>query len=68
VGGKVSTKPRTIKIPMILGGGQLDLLEGPLGSTSPDELGLVEADHGLGQGVVVAVTAGADRSNGASLG
>src|ERR1700736_5151242 len=50
------------------GGGQLDLLEGPPGAAPADELGLVETHHRLGQGVVVAVAARADRTNGAGLG
>src|SRR5215831_19387818 len=51
-----------------LGGGQLDLLEVPPGASPADELGLVETDHRLGQGVVVAVAAGTDRGNSAGLG
>ena len=49
-------------------GRQLDLFERAPRSAAADELGLVEADHGLGQGIVVRVAAGADRADGARLG
>lgn len=51
-----------VKAPVIppfgpLGGRQLELLEGPPGASAADELGLLEADHSLGEGVVVGVAA-----------
>ena len=39
----------------------LDVVEAPPGSLSADDLGLVEADHRLGERVVVGVTSTADR-------
>jgi hypothetical protein len=41
--------------------GQLDVLDGSPRAAVEDELGLVEPDHRLGQGVVVGVPPGADR-------
>ena len=52
-------------------GGELDVFDGLPGSgagRSVDQLGLVVAVHGLGQGVVEAVTDGADRGHRADLG
>ena len=49
-------------------GGELDGLEGLPGAAAVDDLGLVEAVDGLGQGVVVAVADAADRGLDAGLG
>jgi hypothetical protein len=51
-----------------LQGGVLDLVDAPPGAAPADQLGLVQADDRLGQGVVVAVAAGADRGDRAGLG
>jgi hypothetical protein len=45
----------------VLEGGDLDLLDGPPGSTRLDELGLEQPNHGLGEGVVVGVADRPDR-------
>jgi hypothetical protein len=50
-----------VEPPDPLEGGELDILDPGPGAARIDELGLVEADDGLGQGVVVAVTSAADR-------
>jgi hypothetical protein len=46
-----------------LQGGVLDLLEALPGAAAADQLGLVQPNDRLGQGVVVAVAAGADRGD-----
>src|SRR5581483_6788217 len=51
-----------------LEGGELDVVDGAPGASSSDQFGLVEADGGLGQGVVVAVASGPDRRHGAGVG
>ena len=51
-----------------LGGGQLDLLDGPPGLARFDQLGLVEAVDGLGQRVVIGAADGADRGLDAGFG
>ena len=49
-------------------GGQLDGLESAPGTGMSDDLGLVQADDGLGHRVVVAVTDAADGARDAGLG
>jgi hypothetical protein len=49
-------------------GGVLDLVDALPGAAPADQLGLVQADDRLGQGVVVGVAAGADRGDRPSLG
>ena len=49
-------------------GGELDGFEGAPRPLPADHLGLEEADHGLGEGVVVAVADAADRRRDAGLG
>jgi len=49
-------------------GGVFDLVDAFSGATAADELGLVQPDDGLGQGVVIGVAAGANRGDGAGLG
>jgi len=49
-------------------GGQLDLLGGAPWAAAADQLGLVQPDDRLGERVVVAVTAGADRGDSALVG
>src|SRR6185312_656519 len=44
-----------------LEGGELDVLDAPPGAAVVNDFGLEEADHGFGQGVVVRVSATADR-------
>ena len=44
--------------------GVLDVVDAPPGATRPDEFGLIQADNGLGEGVVIAVASGADRGEG----
>ena len=51
-----------------LQGGVLDLVDAPPGAAPVDQLGLVQPDDRLGQGVVVAVAAGTDRGDGAGVG
>jgi hypothetical protein len=46
-----------------LQGGVFDLVQAPPWATPADQLGLVQADDRLGQGVVVGVAAGADRDD-----
>src|SRR5450759_5186937 len=50
------------------GGGKLDLVGGPPRALGPDELGLVEAVHRFGQGVVVRVPLAADGCDGTGVG
>jgi hypothetical protein len=49
-------------------GGVLDLVDALPGAAPADQLGLVQPDDRLGQGVVEAVAAGTDRAGGAGLG
>jgi len=51
-------------------GGEFDVVDGAPGTRggAADQLGLVEADHGLGQGVVVGIPDRADRGHRAQLG
>ena len=49
-------------------GGQLDLLDAPSGFAAFDQLGLVEPIDGLGECVIEAVPAAADRAGDAELG
>jgi hypothetical protein len=51
-----------------LQGGVLDLVEALPGAAPADQLGFVQADDGLGQGVVETVAAGTDRGDRAGLG
>ena len=51
-----------------LQGGVLDLIDAFPGAAPADQLGLVQADDGLGQGVVVGISARADRGDRAGLG
>ena len=51
-----------------LQGGVLDLVEALPGATPVDQLGLVQPDDRLGQGIVIAVATGADRGDRAGLG
>jgi len=51
-----------------LQGGVLDLVNPLPGAALADQLGLVQPDNGLGQGVVEAVAAGTDRGDGAGFG
>ena len=51
-----------------LQGGVLEVVDAPPGAALADQFGLVQADDRLGQGVVVAVAAGADRGDRAGLG
>jgi hypothetical protein len=51
-----------------LQGGVLDLVEALPGAAPADQLGLVQPDDGLGEGVVVGVAAGANRGDRAGLG
>src|SRR5680860_1017935 len=48
--------------------GKLHVLEGLPGSLLSDELGLVEADHGLGEGIVIRISPGVHRGHGSRLG
>ena len=48
--------------------GVLDLVQALPGATPANQLGLVQPDDGLGQGVINAVAAGADRGDRSSLG
>ena len=52
----------------ILQGGVLHVVEAPPRATMADQLGLVQPVEGLGQGIVVAVAARADRGDGPGLG
>ena len=54
VGGAV--EPTLVPPLHPLGSGQLDLLEARLGASPAAELGLMDTDQCLGQGVVVALT------------
>jgi hypothetical protein len=49
-------------------GGVLDLVDALPGASPADQLGLVQPDDRLGQGVVVAVAAGTDRGDRAGVG
>src|SRR5664279_4544778 len=49
-------------------GRELDLVDRPPGALGPDELGLVQAVDGLGEGVVIAVALGAHRGDGSLVG
>jgi hypothetical protein len=49
-------------------GGVLDGVDPLPGAAAADQLGLVEPDDGLGQGVVLGVSAGADRGDRSRLG
>ena len=51
-----------------LEGGELDVLETAPGPTSTDHLGLVEADDGFSQSVIVGVASAADGRLNARLG
>ena len=48
-------------------GGQLHVLDGPPGSSSGDQLGLVKADDRFGHGVVIGVSFRPDRGDGTFL-
>ena len=61
-------EPAVVEPVDVLQGGVLDVVEAPPGATVADQLGLVQAVERLGQGVVVAVAARADRGHGAGLG
>ena len=53
-------EPPVVEPVDVVQGGDLDLPGGPPGSAVFDQLGLVQADHGLGERVVVSVAGGAD--------
>src|SRR3954471_10951618 len=48
--------------------GDLDVVDAPPRPLTADQFGLVEPVHGLGQGVVIGISDGADRGSGADLG
>jgi hypothetical protein len=51
-----------------LQGGVLDLVKALPGAAAADQFGLVQPDDRLGQGIVIAVAAGADRGDRPGLG
>ena len=54
-------KPAVVEPVHVLEGGVLDMVEVPPWSFVSDQFGLVQADHRLGQGIVVAVAYRPDR-------
>ena len=56
-----------VEPPDPLESGELDVLDVAPRTSFPDDLGLEEADDGLGQGVIVAVSDAADRRFDAGL-
>jgi hypothetical protein len=64
----VAAAPNRLSVADPLCGRQLDLLDRAPRSTAADEFGLLETDHGLGQGIVVGVAPGTNRADRARLG
>jgi hypothetical protein len=60
-GAAALIEPRVVESVDVLEGGELDLLGGAPGAAGLDELGLGQADHALGEGVVVGLADGSDR-------
>ena len=61
--GVVVVEPAAVEPVDPFQGGELEVLEPSPGAAVADELGLVEPDDRLGQGVVVAVAAGSHRAD-----
>src|SRR3954451_24661930 len=60
-----AVQPAVVEPVDVLQGGQFDVVEAAPGAAAADEFGLVEADEGLGGGVVVGVALAPDRAEGA---
>ena len=60
---ELAVKSTVVEPVDVFEGGELDVIEAVPWTSATDELGLVEPDGGLGQGVVVGVTPGPDRGN-----